>query len=356
MATATGRRSLTERGKLAAEGQRRRANVEARFGRNEDERETRAMAKWSSLAALVVLILFGALVALAPKGSSVDSVCRIIDSSARAHALPVGFLSRLIWQESSFRSDAVSPVGARGIAQFMPATAAERGLANPDDPQAAIPKAAELLANFRQRFGNLGLAAAAYNAGATRVAEWLQGAGDLPPETQSYVMILTRHAVADWRGMNAATLTDDSIFTESSCAQTIAAVRRAEPAVISAVGTAGSAQVPSGSWEGLAMLNTYVAYLSSAPIQKFYDAYFSPPLVFGAFACAALIFFLAHVRKPIDAIRDELRRNNSRLEAVLRGGGAGSAGPLIPSPVPAVDRGLLLRAKPPERLFDIPEP
>ena len=69
------------------------------------------------------------------------------------------------------------------------------------------------------------------------------------------------------------------------------------------------------------MLNTYVAYLSSAPIQKFYDAYFSPPLIFGAFACAALIYFLAYVRKPIDAIRDELRRNNSRLEAILRGGG-----------------------------------
>ncbi len=316
------------------------------------------MAKWSSLAALAVLILSGALVALAPNGSSVDSVCRIIDASARANALPVGFLSRLIWQESSFRSDAVSPVGARGIAQFMPATAAERGLANPDDPQAAIPKAAELLAIFRQRFGNLGLAAAAYNAGATRVAGWLQGAGDLAPETQNYVMILTRHSVEDWRGMNAATLTDESIFTEPSCAQAIAAVRRAEPAglVNSAAGTAGSAPVPSGSWKGAAMLNTYVAYLSSAPIQKFYDAYFSPPLVFGAFACAALIYFLAYVRKPIDAIRDELRRNSSRMEAILRSGDAGSTGQLIPSPVPAVDRGLLLRAKQAERPFDSPEP
>ena len=68
------------------------------------------------------------------------------------------------------------------------------------------------------------------------------------------------------------------------------------------------------------MLNTYVAYLASAPIQKFYDAYFSPPLVFGVFACAALIYFLAYVRKPIDTIRDELRRNNNRLEAILRGG------------------------------------
>ncbi len=66
----------------------------------------------------------------------------------------------------------------------MPATAAERGLADPNDPEAAIPKAAELLANLKQRFGNLGLAAAAYNAGATRVANWLAGGGELPPETR----------------------------------------------------------------------------------------------------------------------------------------------------------------------------
>ena len=98
-------------------------------------------------------------------------------------------------QESNFQPDAVSPVGARGIAQFMPGTAAERGLANPNDPQAAIPKAAELLANLKQRFGNLGLAAAAYNAGATRVANWLAGAGELPNETRDYVMIVTRHPV-----------------------------------------------------------------------------------------------------------------------------------------------------------------
>ena len=47
----------------------------------------------------------------------------------------------------------------------MPKTADERGLANPFDPEEAIPKSAELLADLKQRFGNLGLAAAAYNAG-----------------------------------------------------------------------------------------------------------------------------------------------------------------------------------------------
>jgi hypothetical protein len=66
----------------------------------------------------------------------------------------------------------------------MPKTADERGLANPFDPEEAIPKSAELLANLKQRFGNLGLAAAAYNAGPARVANWLAGHGNLPAETR----------------------------------------------------------------------------------------------------------------------------------------------------------------------------
>ena len=55
-------------------------------------------------------------------------------------------MTRLIWAESRFRVHAVSPKGAQGIAQFMPATAAERGLADPFDPEQAVPKAARLVA------------------------------------------------------------------------------------------------------------------------------------------------------------------------------------------------------------------
>ena len=190
------------------------------------------MRKWSSLAAFLLALLCVPPALAAEDGESlVASVCRIIDSSALAQHLPVAFLTGLIWQESNFQPDAVSPAGARGIAQFMPGTAAERGLANPSDPEAAIPKAAELLANLKQRFGNLGLAAAAYNAGATRVANWLAGLGVLPPETRGYVMIVTRHPVEDWSGLGAAKLTDDAVFPDSSCVQHIAAMSREEPAV-----------------------------------------------------------------------------------------------------------------------------
>jgi len=99
-----------------------------------------------------------------------QALCRLIDNSARGQRLPVDFFTRLIWQESSFRTGVVSPAGAQGIAQFMPGTAAERGLLDPFDPEQAIPKSAELLRDHLNRFGNIGLAAAAYNGGPNRVA------------------------------------------------------------------------------------------------------------------------------------------------------------------------------------------
>jgi hypothetical protein len=165
-----------------------------------------------------------------------DSVCRLIEAAAQAQKLPVWFLTRLIWQESSFRPDVTSPAGAQGIAQFMPRTAGERGLANPFDPEEAIPKAAELLSDLRQRFGNLGLAAAAYNSGAGRVSNWLNGQGILPSETRHYVLVITRHPVEDWTGdAAAATMTDtatpsESTPAESSCSDVVAGIRRLAPA------------------------------------------------------------------------------------------------------------------------------
>jgi hypothetical protein len=195
------------------------------------------MLKRSVLAAIPLLALLCA--SSAPAGedgaatgedeSLADSVCRVIESSAQIQGLPVAFLTRSIWQESSFQASVTSPAGAQGIAQFMPGTANERGLSNPFDPEEAIPKAAQLLAELKQRFGNLGLAAAAYNAGPTRVANWLAGGGYLPAETRDYVSIITRHPVEDWTGDAAATMTDGAIFPELSCVQEIAAVRSSEP-------------------------------------------------------------------------------------------------------------------------------
>ncbi|MGH6822305.1 MAG: lytic transglycosylase domain-containing protein, partial [Methylocella sp.] len=163
------------------------------------------------------------------------SLCRLIETSARTQSLPVAFLTRLIWQESSFRPNTISPAGAQGIAQFMPKTADGHGLANPFDPEEAIPKSAELLADLKQRFGNLGLAAAAYNAGPPRVANWLAGHGNLPAETRDYVLTITRHRVEDWTGDAAAeTITDSAISSKQSCLQATAAIRRSEPRSVAA--------------------------------------------------------------------------------------------------------------------------
>ncbi len=156
-------------------------------------------------------------------------VCRMIETAAARQGLPPGFLTRLIWQESSFRPHVVSGAGAQGIAQFMPGTAGERGLADPFDPEQAIPKAAEFLAELRQRFGNLGLAAAAYNVGPARVASWLSGTGDLPFETQNYVEIVTRLPVEDWRGGASAAAKEAELKKGANCMETAALIAKHEP-------------------------------------------------------------------------------------------------------------------------------
>jgi hypothetical protein len=127
-----------------------------------------------------------------------QALCRTIEAAAHANQLPIAFFTKLIWQESSFRPHVISPAGAQGIAQFMPQTANERGLADPFDPEQAIPEAARLLADHLRRFGNLGLAAAAYNGGPTRVQNWLDGRGGLPLETRDYVQVITQRSVDDW--------------------------------------------------------------------------------------------------------------------------------------------------------------
>jgi len=115
--------------------------------------------------------------------------------------LPIDFFTRLIWQESHFNSNAVSDAGAQGIAQFMPATAVGRGLADPFDPLTALEAAGKFLRQLRMQFGNLGLAAAAYNAGPGRVEAWLARRAPLPRQTQYYVAAITKIRAEQWIGI-----------------------------------------------------------------------------------------------------------------------------------------------------------
>ena len=77
------------------------------------------------------------------------TLCEAIEASARRNDLPYPFFTRLIWQESRFDPGAVSPAGAQGVAQFMPATAAERGLADPFEPARALDESAAYLKDLR---------------------------------------------------------------------------------------------------------------------------------------------------------------------------------------------------------------
>ena len=141
-----------------------------------------------------------------PAQVSLPDLCNALVTSAEQNDLPVAFFANLIWQESRLRDDAVSPKGALGIAQFMPQVAAKNGLHNPLDPLQALPASARLLRTLRDQFRNLGFVAAAYNAGAGRVLQWLAHGRTLPRETRGYVLNITGRSVDEWRKMPA----DDS--------------------------------------------------------------------------------------------------------------------------------------------------
>jgi len=140
-----------------------------------------------------------------PDSNVADPRCQALEGAALVNDLPLEFLTRLIWQESRFDDFAISRAGAQGIAQFMPGTATEVKLANPFDAVTAIHKSAQLLRDLRKRFGNLGLAAAAYNAGSKRVSDWILGRRALPQETMHYVQIITGHAPDWWKSAQPST-------------------------------------------------------------------------------------------------------------------------------------------------------
>jgi Transglycosylase SLT domain len=124
--------------------------------------------------------------------------CEALKEAAESSDIPVAFFARLLWQESRFNSLEVSHVGAQGVAQFMPGTAAEVGLEDPFDPFEALPASARFLRKLQNQFGNLGLAAAAYNAGSGRIQKWLSRRVGLPTETKDYVRIVTGSSAKNW--------------------------------------------------------------------------------------------------------------------------------------------------------------
>ena len=131
--------------------------------------------------------------------SYVADVCAAIETYADHYMLPPAFFARLIWQESRFDPNAISPAGAQGIAQFIPSTAELRALSSPFDPVEALFRSAEYLRFLEVKFGNLGLAAAAYNGGERRIADFVAGLGGVAAETRGFVSIITGQSIEYWR-------------------------------------------------------------------------------------------------------------------------------------------------------------
>ena len=135
-----------------------------------------------------------------PREYSRRELCSAAATFAEANNLPVPFFANLIWQESGFKPHVVSPVGAQGIAQFMPRVAQAYGLQNPFDPIHALATSAKFLNELLTQFGNLGLAAAAYNAGPKRVSDFMTKKRGLPTETRNYVRNITGAPAEQWAG------------------------------------------------------------------------------------------------------------------------------------------------------------
>jgi cell wall-associated NlpC family hydrolase len=131
----------------------------------------------------------------APAGGGLGGVpyADLFASAGAKHGVSPALLAAVAKTESGFDSSAVSPAGARGLMQFMPATATSLGV-DAGDPASSIDGAARYLSSLTQQFGSTELALAAYNAGPGAVSR----AGGVPPyaETKSYVQKVTDTAKA----------------------------------------------------------------------------------------------------------------------------------------------------------------
>ena len=123
---------------------------------------------------------FGGSTAMAP-----SELEPMINRSAAAYNVDPSLVKAVIANESGFNSNAVSPVGAQGLMQLMPETAASLGVTNSFDPAQNIAGGTRYLRGLFDRFGDWRLAVAAYNAGPGAVSKY----GGVPPyaETRSYV-------------------------------------------------------------------------------------------------------------------------------------------------------------------------
>ena len=201
------------------------------------------MARW--LIASFGVFFLATSAAAEDRQALATRICASAEVNAKANDLEPAFFARLLWRESLFDPNVVSNKGAQGIAQFMPETAAKRGLADPFEPVAAVKASAAYLADLKKQFGNIGLAAAAYNAGEARIEKWLAGESGLPGETQDYVAFITGHLAEEWKAPSASfpapAIGNSASFSEDCVAL---ALRKGQ---LTVAGTASASMKPWGA-------------------------------------------------------------------------------------------------------------
>lgn len=124
--------------------------------------------------------------ATAPAPVPPEQIDQLVQQNADIWQVDPALIKSVIANESSFNANATSPVGAQGLMQLMPETAATLGVRNPYDPAQNVAGGTRYLKGLLDRFnGDTRLAVAAYNAGPEAVEKY----GDVPPyaETQNYV-------------------------------------------------------------------------------------------------------------------------------------------------------------------------
>jgi len=123
---------------------------------------------------------------VAPITATTEGVDSLIQTYATKHNLPTSLVKAVIQTESGGNPRAVSPAGAMGLMQLMPANVREAGISNPFDPEQNIAAGTRQLAGLMDQYhGDLDLALAGYNAGPGNVRKY----GGVPPfaETQNYI-------------------------------------------------------------------------------------------------------------------------------------------------------------------------
>ena len=129
----------------------------------------------------------------------------MVQAAAVARGIDPDVFARQLFQESGFDPNVISgtrrsTAGAMGVAQFMPATAAEMGI-DPLNPAQAIPASAQYTDRYKRQYGNLGLGLMAYNWGPGNVEDWLKAGANpnrVPRETRDYVQRITGQDVGYW--------------------------------------------------------------------------------------------------------------------------------------------------------------